>query len=361
MGPAAKAYRRSCRGERGSRVLLRMLADDLTGAADAAAPLTRAGLTAYACLEAGAPIPPTDVLALVTASRLAEPAAAAAAVRRAAATAPAAPEALSFKKVDSLLRGSVAEETLAALQAWGLPRAVVAPALPALGRTTVGGVQLLHGRRVDALEGQPERSTDADLRAVLQGVPCEVCDAVGDADLDAVVARFWGQPVLWVGTAGLAAALARRLAPGTAPRAAWRAADVLVVAGSRTAVTARQLAVLAAPDCGQDAQAAQRALATDGLALLRADTPDQWPPLIEAAARVRTTASVLTGGDTALAVLRRRGVTGLELLGEERPGTAVARDPVAGGLILTKSGSFGDEQTLRSIVGGLKGDATWSR
>ena len=55
-----------------------------------------------------------------------------------------------MKKVDSTLRGPLAAEIEAALAASGRTRAVVAPAFPATGRTTVGGVQHLDGVPVHA-------------------------------------------------------------------------------------------------------------------------------------------------------------------------------------------------------------------
>jgi D-threonate/D-erythronate kinase len=147
---------------------------------------------------------------------------------------------------------------------------VVAPAFPAEARMTVGGVQRVGGRAVHRTwfahdPSHPVR--DADLLRLFRGavllglgrgaevarlvgtVSYIVADAVSDRDLDALVAAIpRPEEVLWVGSPGLAAALARRLA-ARAPTA--RGAEecafgsrVLVAAGSLNPATAGQLARL---------------------------------------------------------------------------------------------------------------------
>jgi uncharacterized protein YgbK (DUF1537 family) len=53
-----------------------------------------------------------------------------------------------YKKIDSTLRGNIGVEVLAAMEASGAPKTIVAPAFPAVGRTTVGGVLLVNGKPV---------------------------------------------------------------------------------------------------------------------------------------------------------------------------------------------------------------------
>ena len=50
-----------------------------------------------------------------------------------------------YKKIDSTLRGNVAQETLAVMEVMNGDAAVIVPAFPAEGRTTVGGYHLLKG------------------------------------------------------------------------------------------------------------------------------------------------------------------------------------------------------------------------
>ena len=66
---------------------------------------------------------------------------------------------LVYKKLDSTLRGNVAAELAAAFGAAGRERAIVAPAFPAAGRTTVGGTQLVHGVPVDETEMRDDPQT----------------------------------------------------------------------------------------------------------------------------------------------------------------------------------------------------------
>lgn len=57
-----------------------------------------------------------------------------------------------YKKIDSTLRGNVAQEILAVLKTMEGDAAVIAPAFPAEGRTTVGGYHLLKGVPLERTE-----------------------------------------------------------------------------------------------------------------------------------------------------------------------------------------------------------------
>jgi D-threonate/D-erythronate kinase len=117
-----------------------IIADDLTGAADTGVQLARAGYRTAVAFR-GAPIPPADDLdavALDTDSRAMPAGFAAKRVMEAAHAVRNTP--FIYKKLDSTLRGPIAVELSAALGVSGRDRAVVAPAFPAAGRTTVEGV-----------------------------------------------------------------------------------------------------------------------------------------------------------------------------------------------------------------------------
>ncbi len=119
-----------------------ILADDLTGACDAAGTLTR-----YAPVRVGltARIPPGPVVAVDLDTRGLDPQRARRRVAWAARRVP--PGALIYKKVDSQLRGNLVAELNGLLDA-GRGTLVLVPALPEEGRTTVGGVHRIGGRRV---------------------------------------------------------------------------------------------------------------------------------------------------------------------------------------------------------------------
>lgn len=257
-------------------MLIAVVADNLTGAADTGVQLTRAGYrTAVAFRDS--PVPPEgglDAVAVDTDSR-AMPTGFAA--RRVVEAAHAVRDAgVVYKKIDSTLRGPISAEISAALGATGREKAVVAPAFPKTGRTTVGGIQLVHGVPVHETEARKDprtpvheghiptlleavspivslsveelRDTET-VRRVLAGARCVVADAEDEADLEALV-RAVPDPsaVLWTGSAGLALAFGRvypgphgeQLSP--TPRLAY---PVLVVVGSLSAVSRGQLRRLA--------------------------------------------------------------------------------------------------------------------
>ncbi|WP_370415214.1 four-carbon acid sugar kinase family protein [Streptomyces fradiae] len=315
-----------------------VLADDLTSAADGAAPFRRAGHRALVLFQPPARLG-DGVTAVDLGTRLAaRPDEAAARMRRAAGAYAGAD--LLIKTVDSTLRGHVAAELRGALAGSGRRAAILAPAFPTEGRTTVAGVQYVDGVRVDESAfardpAHPVRTADlarllpeavllepgalAELPRLVAKGGVFVCSARTDADLDAVVAAVpRPEEVLWVGSPGLADALARHH-PRTpaAPRPELPPVHrPLAVVGSANPASRRQLAAL-------------RAVA--GAAV---HTPEERGPepgvllhaLVEEARRTvaeaRADGLVLTGGETAAAVLGALGATGIELYDEPEPGIA---------------------------------------
>ncbi|WOX20209.1 four-carbon acid sugar kinase family protein [Streptomyces solicathayae] len=377
-----------------------ILADDLTSAGDGAAPFRRTGhdarilfATPAAPSASGAAAPGPDVTAIDLGTRILDEATAADRTRRAARA--CADATLLLKTVDSTLRGHVAAEIRAAREGSGRRAVVVAPAFPAEGRTTVGSVQYVRGVPVHESEFARDPVhpvTRSDLTAVLPGsvpvAPGEVagrlpelirhgglfvCSAGTDADLDRIVAAVpRPDAVLWVGSPGLAAALARRCAgPGALGAAAAPpppARRPLVVVGSANPATRRQLARLRAETDADGVTVTSTAAGTAAslrrltAPVLTLSTPDTRVPAATAralaeimAAAVRTLAAegvvdalVVTGGETAATVLHALDGTGLDLVDEPEPG--VARGTLLGGPaplpVLVKAGGFGDDDTL---------------
>src|SRR5438093_6398945 len=119
---------------------LAIVADDLTGALDAAAPFHRSGFAAEVWLQppaAGEPLP--QVVAVTTETRASPPDAATAAVRQAVVDLQTFGANRFYKKIDSLLRGPWVAELAAMREALNLPLALVCPAFPAQGRRVGGG------------------------------------------------------------------------------------------------------------------------------------------------------------------------------------------------------------------------------
>src|ERR671933_2238315 len=136
------------------RTMIALIADDLTGASDAGVQFARRGLAARVLFDLDDPAAARDVEALVvdTDSRALPAAAAYARVRQVADHLRTARPEHVYKKIDSTLRGNLGAEIDAVMDALDFRLAVVAPAFPALGRTTRHGRHHLHGRPVHETE-----------------------------------------------------------------------------------------------------------------------------------------------------------------------------------------------------------------
>jgi len=111
-----------------------LIADDLTGACDAAVYFAMRGRRTVVPIAPGAAPADTSVIAISTDSRDLEPAAAREAVSAAAASRPIGSPSMLFKKIDSTLRGHVGAEIDAALTVFGCDAALVCPAFPRMNR-----------------------------------------------------------------------------------------------------------------------------------------------------------------------------------------------------------------------------------
>ncbi len=261
-----------------------IIADDLTGAADSGAAFAKAGWLTLVILDPTSQTPEGDVLVVSTESRDMAQEEAVAQVRRAVHQIKSGGEIpYIYKKIDSTLRGHPGTELAAAMDALGLGQALVAPAFPAQGRTTVSGHQLVDEIPVEHTSfGSEVPCSDLlvlfqtrcmiELNRVRRGPDaiCEALDAtrsevvVADAEtnvdlMDIARAGLRCGVRLWCGSAGLARALANALPrpDQDRPDATIRAelstfiehapsrpsGSVLVVAGSRHARTARQVEV----------------------------------------------------------------------------------------------------------------------
>lgn len=339
-----------------------LISDDLTGALDAAAPFALAGwrtIVATAPEHLGAALAAGgDILAVSLNSRDCpgdEAEVRAAAVARALAAVP-----VLFKKIDSRLKGHVGRESSVVAATRGLSGIVICPAIPELGRIVRGGA--LQG------VGVAQPLPVAALADVPPGLVAEYPDAVTDADLDLIVALSGG--ALLVGARGLAAALARSLgmAPVSAAANAALCLPMAFVIGSRDPISLAQID----PMCGRAAPLGLRRIAApDGI--VEDPGPPQPVTVLQAApgegaeqdvvaARLARGAVrdvlpglrslVLTGGETAAAVLREMGVGVLHLLAEVEPGLPISLplDFPGAPTIVTKSGGFGDAGCLSRIL-----------
>lgn len=402
-----------------------ILADDLTGAADAAVAFARRGRTTEVTWGATAVADSVAVHARDLGSR-AMSADDAAARHREAVHRWYVPGQRLFKKIDSTWRGQPAAEMAAlaaALRArgqasWGL----LAPANPAMRRTVHDGRVFVDGAPLEETLTWKREHTypSADLVDIVRSVglrvvhlPLErlrdgghvvssafeaaaaptktdtilICDGESDEDLVQIVgAASHVSPGFFIGTAGLAQALARTLPDTSQPRvlAALEHRGTLVAVGTLAEVSrraARRLAArdgletitvtpddshrpIARDDGGarflRDDAAARLARGETVVAMLDAGTDEAAAPdprhaiafaeaLSDALAQMG--ALVVTGGETATALLARCGVHGIGLVDEIEPGLALGITRGAVEVpVVTKPGAFGDDDSLCRCV-----------
>lgn len=285
---------------------------------------------------------------------------------------------IAFKKVDSLMRGAWAAELAACLRSGRWSSCIVAPAFLYQGRRTRGGQQFaktedgrwspvganilaeLAAEGIQARQGQITNE-------LLPGV--SVFDADSDNDLDRVVAlgRRAAGTVLWVGSGGLARALAR----GNEVSASSRLrAPVLGLFGSDQPVTAAQLAacepqtITLAEGVPDNAHDVERRLATEGVVLAQIGLPSGLTRA-DAAQRIAREFAAITpqlqppgtlivaGGETLKALCVCLDARSLTLTDQIMPG--LPRSVIQGGRwsgveVISKSGSFGPKGLWHDLL-----------
>jgi len=123
---------------------LGIIADDLTGAMDSSGYFASRGLSTIVILDPNFSSS-ADVVVINTNSRADDRGTASEKVRQAARNLAGR---LVYKKIDSTLRGNVGAELEAVIKELACEKAIVAPAFPAVGRTTVDGILLVGGVKV---------------------------------------------------------------------------------------------------------------------------------------------------------------------------------------------------------------------
>ena len=341
-----------------------VLADDLSGAAEAAAGFIGRGLGVEVLLHAGVPSRPVTVLDLHT-RRLCV-----------ADAEDAVAQALSIAdgrqtiiKIDSLLRGPI-DATVRAAAATGRP-VIIAAGNPKLGRTVVEGVVLVDGIPLDqtdlwTAESAPAPRSIAEAAGHAPGV--QIVDITSDADLDSVVAHATADTIL-IGTGALTAAVARTLPQRSAARPVAASSRTVIVVGTADSGACAQLrqlesagtAVVRIDSADLLAGRAAKPVAHDAVALAIDGpvAPENAHQLVHALADVAagiiddSTDLVLTGGETARTVLDRLGVDRIEPIHEIHAG-AIASVTPDGRIVVTRPGSFGDHRSLATIAAYLR-------
>ena len=343
-----------------------------------------------------------------------------------------------YKKIDSTLRGNIGAEIDALLEAMGRSAALLSPAYPEMGRTVENGILKVRGvpvaeteagrdpvcpvtdshmvdllrrqssNRVGFIEHRHVTAAPAVLKAAVErqiddGSRLLVFDCLERRDLAAIANVGFGlEPMpLFVGSAGLAEAVAAQVSARLMGRSALRsavkpAAHLLVVCGSASEVSRRQIIRLGQsldiprveirPSMVDRFSAAGRparrtiirtiaeALKAGSVVMSVSGEPRSRTGRRDGAAAPAISkalgdiaqkafslsaigagdaAFVLTGGDTAMAVLQALVVDGVEIGGEPIEGIMAGR--ARGGLcsgaqVITKAGAFGDDDALLKVA-----------
>lgn len=398
-----------------------VIADDITGGGDTGVQFCpTVGPVYMTGLVDGALSVPRQSrgLALYTNSRHLDPVAAGEAVRLAAVQLLQLTPRRFYKKIDSCLRGNLGAEIDALVVATSAGMSFVAPAFPDQGRTTENDVHkvkgvavadtemgrdplcpVLESRLSHLLSSQSELKVGhVDLACITKGVTtmaqrvrelvangCRhiAFDATSNSHLDAIIhlveEHFAGDKVLFVGSAGLAASLARsmtgeseKLPPANHPQIE----EWLMVCGSASEVMVAQVVALQEKSGWPRIQldparlSAGERLETmnySSLILSLAPRDSKEIPgispekIVEGLSRVVEImlskkvpkALFLSGGDTAEAVLARISARGVLLKNEILPGLMLGA--IVGGSyqdlpVVTKAGAFGSADILCQLV-----------
>jgi uncharacterized protein YgbK (DUF1537 family) len=407
-----------------------IIADDLTGAADCGIAFAKRGLESVVAWDKHKETGQVSVLSVDCASRRLS--AEEAARRQVDVLASHYRSGLRlYKKIDSTLRGQPAAELAALLNfpagmVAGRPRlAIFTPAFPGTGRVTIDGRVIVAGTPLEqtplwardhtyasaslpeilasaglsadvlplAVSAKGAEAVTAFLRGVRQrGTAAVACDAKSEADLAAIAAGSlpFADEAIWVGSAGLAYALAAVSVPpsaqpiklpgrskgksilmvvGTLAEASRLQAKTVVEAGLVQHIVIAPATLFAGPAGAVWRQACSQlgeklAAGVDVLVEIRQEAHPDLSRGAELAERLAEWVSsagqsfgalVATGGDTVYALLSKMGVHGIRLLDEIEAGVPLGITLGAVSIpLVTKAGAFGDGLSLRRSLERLK-------
>jgi len=296
-----------------------------------------------------------------------------------------------FKKIDSVFRGNTFDEIAVAVREFPSDLVIMAPAYPALGRTSMDGVvQIrdiagerafavrdrfhaagLHPRYI-AVGNTSEEVAEALKVSLREGCRLVYCDADSDEDLQAIVrgGRKLGIRILWIGSAGLAYALAldmsldiaehRSFRPRQIPRFAPTSGRVVFFVGSDHSVTQRQIIALR-EQVDMIEHSFEEPLPVSAKFAGALVVAVRWGHTTESDIcsamkglnQQDVSCLFITGGNTATLACRALGIQSLQLQDEFEPG--LPRGVAVGGVfagctVILKSGGFGETNVLCRIA-----------
>lgn len=337
-----------------SMTSLRILADDLTGALDSAAPFASPERPVRLILTASGDRP---YLTISSESRDVDEETAIANVL--AAKQHLQPgtsnQTVWFKKVDSVLRGHPVIELVTLMYATGFRRCIFAPAFPDMGSVTRNGQHYVR----DA-NGVWKASPLGDLKQLFSTLAPDLSISVPDIENQEMLVQIVAQEpdratILWAGSRGLAAALAPPIRAIASPPVG------LFILGTTHPATRAQAHKLRekiadAPITGAINLNRSRPLLCDPVPMSK-NAAETAAAIADTVVRLEPShdgsALYVIGGQTLATVLEAGQVRAMDCLGEIGPGQPLSRivgEPHDGLHIVSKSGGFGDEMTLSHLV-----------
>ena len=351
-----------------------VVADDFTGANDAGVSLAQVGHTVDVAFEMhyrG----DASVWVINSDSRAMDPKLAAMKITSLMSHLPLANNPpLVIKKIDSTLRGNIGAEIEALMTACGITGAVVAPAFPQAGRTTVAGECWVNGVRITETEFASDPKTPVLSARIADIIRLQTAIPGQPVTVSQLSHLSYEQP--WISVI---------MPPPT----------VLAIIGSMSEIAQRQIATLHSHPCitqiyvdvehilagnasdydARIVQALQKGdhcivhTCNDSVARHQIDTLCQRWQMSRAALgekicrflgeltrqvllRTMPDALYLSGGDVAMATASALGATGFRITG--KVAQCVPYGHFLGGVwsrsVMTKAGGFGDETTLHQVL-----------
>lgn len=342
--------------------MLAILADDMTGALDSAAPFAGRGLRTEVALAPSAIqmalAKKPEVLAINLASRELTLEEARDLSAQILATLPL--NTIIFKKIDSRLKGNIKAE----LDSFTFHKALVAPAIPEFERVVKNGH--LQGFGVEYPISIAACLGDHADKALIP-------DIITDEDMDMALDTAKATGVdLFVGARGLADAIARQMTKHQhSKRVQLPQGKVLLIIGSRDPITLHQIdnllenmqtnyikapnGVIHSVDQGSIKTEITLVQATEANEICSGQQVSKNLAVsVHPALTLSAKTLLMCGGETANAVMQEMQIDHFQLLGECLPGLAVAY--YGNHCLIAKSGGFGDPETFIHLAKQTSGD-----
>ena len=356
-----------------------LIADDLTGACDAAVQFRLRGAPSVVTVDWESDLTNEHAVnAFTTDSRDQNSSITTARIQRIAAMTSKLQPRIVFKKIDSLMRGNPGQEIKITFDIFGCDLAIITPAFPEMGRTVLNGCLEVHGDddwkplhlttllRSQGLTGHRHASSLL-VHEIGDEVQSVSIDIACKDDLTKIVsdALRLNRHILWAGSAGLASALAEILFPLPTKQdlAMPCRLPVLFCIGSDHSVTTAQMTALrnhrrtsSLNAYTDDPSSAEQYLGQGSHVILTIPrnqvTSERLRSFLERSCD-SASAILLSGGDTASVICRVASARDIELCGEIVTGLPWGR--LNSGLldnffVATKSGAFGREDALIKVA-----------